>query len=188
MLAVLPLPRQRNNCGPTDELGYCSNGHHDMSCESLATPDLAEALSETGLYREIASEPFEDADARAWRNQAGTMMDITQHLEAGTGTRQVPDEYGPGWSGPGRELVSAARQQMWGDPDDPDDRGGFAFSTVGVFVVVDSASADGGAEIVTVSSAGLFDLDPDHQYAAAADAHGRGERADGHAGPLGPMT
>lgn len=47
-------------------------------------------------------------------------------IEVAAGQRVMPNETGPGWQdGPRRELVSAARQQMWGDPDDTDAPGGY---------------------------------------------------------------
>ena len=62
---------------------------------------------------------------------------------------------------------------------------GTGFSTVGAFVVIDTTSVDGGAEIVTVSTAGSG-TNPDRQYAAAAHPRGRGvgeHRRDGAARP-----
>ena len=65
---------------------------------------------------------------------------------------------------------------------------GAAFSTVGAFVVVDSASVDGGAEVVTVSSAGSSTSIP----VAATPlrlTHAAGASVQtGTLTPLGPMT
>ena len=65
---------------------------------------------------------------------------------------------------------------------------GAAFSTVGALVVVDSTSVDGGAEVVTISSAGSSTSIPiagtplrlTHAAGASVQA--------ATLGPLGPMT
>jgi len=113
------------NCGPSDEYGYCREQYHSATCGSLAEPDLAMALAETGVYSAITTSPWRDQNGRTWVNQAGTQMDLTQHIEAATGTRMMPDGNGPGWQdGVGtRELISAHRQQRFGEPDDPGDQG-----------------------------------------------------------------
>ena len=112
-------------CGAADDLGYCVEAYHAPDCASLADPDLALALAETGMYQSVATEPWRDENGRTWANQAGTQMDITQMLEVTTGQRLMPDGTSGGWQdGVGsRELVSARRVQRYGEPDDPDDPG-----------------------------------------------------------------
>ena len=65
---------------------------------------------------------------------------------------------------------------------------GAAFSTVGAFMVVDSASADGGAEVVTVSSAGSSTSIPIASTPLRL-THAAGATVQAATlGPLGPMT
>ncbi len=113
------------NCGPSDEYGYCREQYHSADCGSLADPVLAEVLAETGVYSGITTAPWRDENGRTWANQAGTVMDLTQHLEHATGQRMMPDGTGPGWQdGAGsRETITAHRQQRFGEPDDPGDPG-----------------------------------------------------------------
>ena len=118
-------PSGEGNCGASDDLGYCVEQYHSADCASSADPVLAEALADAGVYRDITTSPWRDGNGRTWANQAGTVMDLTQHLEHATGQRMMPDGTGPGWQdGAGsRETVSARRQQRFGEPDDPDDAG-----------------------------------------------------------------
>jgi len=65
---------------------------------------------------------------------------------------------------------------------------GAAFSTVGAFVVIDSASADGGAEVVTVSSAGSSTSIPIASTPLRLTHAGGATVQTGTLGPLGPMA
>jgi hypothetical protein len=113
------------NCGPSDEYGYCREQFHSMDCGSLADPEVAGVLAETGVYADLTTSPWRDENGRTWANQAGTVMDLVQHLEHATGQRMMPDGTGPGWQdGAGsRETITARRVTGFGEPDDPDDPG-----------------------------------------------------------------
>ncbi len=65
---------------------------------------------------------------------------------------------------------------------------GTAFSTVGAFIVIDSTSVDGGAEVVTVSSAGSSTSIPVANTLLRL-THAAGATVQtATLGPLGPMT
>jgi len=65
---------------------------------------------------------------------------------------------------------------------------GAAFNTVGAFVVIDSTSVDGGAEVVTVSSAGASTSIPIASTPLRL-THAAGATVQtATLGPLGPMT
>ncbi len=65
---------------------------------------------------------------------------------------------------------------------------GMSFSTVGAFVVIDSSSVDGGAELVTVSSAGSSTSIPIANTPLRL-THAAGATVQAATlGPLGPMT
>ena len=65
---------------------------------------------------------------------------------------------------------------------------GTGFSTVGAFVVIDSTSADGGAEVVTVSSAGSSTSIPIASTPLRLTHAAGASVQTATLGPLGPMT
>jgi hypothetical protein len=65
---------------------------------------------------------------------------------------------------------------------------GSSFSTVGAFVVIDSSSVDGGAEVVTVSSAGSSTSIPIAGTPLLLTQAAGASVQTGTLVPLGPMT
>jgi hypothetical protein len=104
-------------CGPADDMGYCMNRQHDGGCGSLADTFTAEALRPQ--MADLAQRPHLDEYGLPWIDQEfGSAMTLTDHIEAQTGIRLGDAD--PYAVRPRRELIAAARPQVWGDPDDPD--------------------------------------------------------------------
>jgi hypothetical protein len=104
-------------CGPAGDFGYCMNRHHDPSCGSTADTFVAESLRPQ--MADLAHRPHLDEDGLPWIDaEFGSMMTLTDHVEAMTGIRLGDAD--PYAVRPRRELIAAARTQVWGDPDDPD--------------------------------------------------------------------
>ena len=106
-------------CGVPDELGRCGEPYHSPGCASLATPDIASALADSGAYSRIADRPHLDADGRTWASQWGDPLSLTGHLEAAAGQRLAGASLFESGEGP-RELLQPYRPAVFGDIDDPD--------------------------------------------------------------------
>jgi hypothetical protein len=105
----------RANCGPSDDLGYCTGPFHDPSCGSIASTEIGEAMRETGAYRRLASQPFADSNGRTWSDQHGDPVTLTGHVEAASGERLrdgAAFETGHGR----RSLTTPQRVQRFADP------------------------------------------------------------------------
>jgi hypothetical protein len=105
-------------CGPVvPGTNYCMNKNHEHGCGSAATPDIVEALR--GEMQLKAHRPLLDEDGQPWLDaRYGSPMTATDHVEALTGQRQ--GDVDPYRVRPRRELITAARRAVFGDPDDPD--------------------------------------------------------------------
>lgn len=104
-------------CGPADEYGYCMNRHHAIGCGSTADTFVAELLRPQ--MADLAQRPHLDEYGLPWIDaEFGSAMTLTDHIEAATGIRL--GDAAPYAVRPRRELITAARPQVYGDPDDPD--------------------------------------------------------------------
>ena len=106
-------------CGVSDDLGYCMERFHAPGCGSAATPDITEALRPELEMR--AHRPHLAEDGEPWIDaRFGSPMTLTDHIEAATGVRLGDASLWESHRGQRRELVTPARPQVFGDPDDPD--------------------------------------------------------------------
>jgi hypothetical protein len=82
-------------------------------------PDITEALR--GQLEMTALRPLLAEDGQPWLDaRFGSPMSATDHIEALSGVRLGDASLFESHRGHRRELVSQARQQVFGDPDDPD--------------------------------------------------------------------
>ena len=171
----------------------------------MSTADQIRVAELTGEARHHAKWRELTADERAaavaaLRELAGGQADLLAEVAGHDGRLRRGPAAGP----PGRDAVPRCRGRR--GADSRLDRGGAAsgtnsqgattlnvasgsaFSTVGAFIVVDSASVDGGAEIVVVSSAGSSTSIPIANTPLRL-THTAGATVQTAAlGPLGPMT
>jgi hypothetical protein len=106
-------------CGSADEYGYCRERFHAAGCGSAATPDVVEVLRPA--MADLAQRPLLDADGNPWIDaRFGSPMTATDFVESATGIRLGDASLWEAHRGQRRELVSPARPQVFGDPDDPD--------------------------------------------------------------------
>jgi hypothetical protein len=111
--------------GLVDDLGYSIDRYPALGY-GPATPDIVEAVQPK--LADKALEPWADANGRGFYDQYGIEMCLTDHIEAATGVRLADAD--PYSVRPRRELASAQRPYVHGDPDDPGSGEYFPASTV----------------------------------------------------------
>ncbi len=98
------------SCGATSGDGRTVSTTHLAGCEHALSSDDQAAYVTSGVYGEIATEPFTDARGTTWRDQNGQQMTLSDHIEALTGQRVARSPF----EGLGRTELAAPQRDFDG--------------------------------------------------------------------------